>query len=88
MQALLIHGFQLLDMWINHLAVKNSDCQRSKFLDSMTAGRLFSGVMLCFSIRARECIPGTSLVYWNSTSQGKLLSLDRLTAGMEGPPQP
>ncbi|XP_010532247.1 PREDICTED: E3 ubiquitin protein ligase RIN2 [Tarenaya hassleriana] len=40
MQALLIHGFQLLDMWINHVAVKNSDCQRSKFLDSMTAGSL------------------------------------------------
>jgi autocrine motility factor receptor len=39
-QALLIHGFQLLDMWINHLAVKNSDCQRSKFYDSMTAGSL------------------------------------------------
>ncbi|KAG2242057.1 hypothetical protein Bca4012_023151 [Brassica carinata] len=36
-QALLIHGFQLLDMWINYLAVKNSDC---KFLDSMTAGSL------------------------------------------------
>ncbi|XP_056853147.1 E3 ubiquitin protein ligase RIN2 isoform X2 [Raphanus sativus] len=40
LQALLIHGFQLLDMWITHLAVKNSDCQRSKFLDSMTAGSL------------------------------------------------
>ncbi|EOA13128.1 hypothetical protein CARUB_v10026147mg [Capsella rubella] len=40
LQALLTHGFQLLDMWINHLAVKNSDCQRSKFLDSMTAGSL------------------------------------------------
>ncbi|CAH8304189.1 unnamed protein product [Eruca vesicaria subsp. sativa] len=40
LQALLIHGFQLLDLWINHLAVKNSDCQRSKFLDSMTAGSL------------------------------------------------
>ncbi|CAD5329001.1 putative chromatin regulator PHD family [Arabidopsis thaliana] len=40
LQALLIHGFQLLDMWINHLAVKNSDCQRSKFIDSMTAGSL------------------------------------------------
>ncbi|XP_010443260.1 PREDICTED: E3 ubiquitin protein ligase RIN3-like [Camelina sativa] len=40
LQALLIHGFQLLDMWINHLAVKNSDCHRSKFLDSMTAGSL------------------------------------------------
>ncbi|XP_010442644.1 PREDICTED: E3 ubiquitin protein ligase RIN3 isoform X1 [Camelina sativa] len=40
LQALLIHGFQLLDMWINHLAVKNSDCERSKFLDSMTAGSL------------------------------------------------
>ncbi|KAF2587266.1 hypothetical protein F2Q70_00035068 [Brassica cretica] len=38
--ALLIHGFQLLDMWINHLAVKNSDCRKSKFLDSMTAGSL------------------------------------------------
>nr|AAL32977.1 AT5g51450/MFG13_16 [Arabidopsis thaliana] len=40
LQALLIHGFQLLEMWINHLAVKNSDCQRSKFYDSMTAGSL------------------------------------------------
>ncbi|XP_020867639.1 E3 ubiquitin protein ligase RIN3 isoform X2 [Arabidopsis lyrata subsp. lyrata] len=40
LQALLIHGFQLLDMWINHFAVKNSDCQRSKFYDSMTAGSL------------------------------------------------
>ncbi|CAN7071664.1 unnamed protein product [Brassica oleracea var. botrytis] len=40
LQALLIHGFQLLDMWINHLAVKNSDCRKSKFLDSMTAGSL------------------------------------------------
>ncbi|CAF2131307.1 BnaA03g47220D [Brassica napus] len=40
LQALLIHGFQLLDMWINHLAASNSDCQRSKFLDSMTAGSL------------------------------------------------
>ncbi|KAJ4871043.1 E3 ubiquitin protein ligase RIN2 [Raphanus sativus] len=40
LQALLIHGFQLLDMWTNHLVVNNSDCQRSKFLDSMTAGSL------------------------------------------------
>ncbi|KAG2256354.1 hypothetical protein Bca52824_075648 [Brassica carinata] len=40
LQALLIHGFQLLDLWINHLVVNNSDCQRSKFLDSMTAGSL------------------------------------------------
>lgn len=28
----------------------------------MTAGRLFSGVMLCFSIRARECILG---LFWS-----------------------
>ncbi|CAN7081672.1 unnamed protein product [Brassica oleracea var. botrytis] len=40
LQALLIHGFQLLDMWINHLAASNSDCQRSKLVDSMTAGSL------------------------------------------------
>ncbi|ESQ43429.1 hypothetical protein EUTSA_v10014220mg [Eutrema salsugineum] len=40
LQALLIHGFQLLDMLINDLAVKNLDCQRSRFLDSMTAGSL------------------------------------------------
>ena len=73
LQALLIHGFQLLDMWINHLAASNSDCQRSKFLDSMTAGLFFSVLDILDRFELHILI---------------FTVLDRLTVGVEGPPQP
>ncbi|XP_074319587.1 E3 ubiquitin protein ligase RIN2-like [Silene latifolia] len=39
LQAMVLHGFQLMDMCFNHSAVESSDCQRSKLLD-LTAGSL------------------------------------------------
>ncbi|OIV95532.1 hypothetical protein TanjilG_11116 [Lupinus angustifolius] len=35
LQAILVHGFQLVDIWCN-----NSDCRRPKLFDSITAGSL------------------------------------------------
>lgn len=86
LQALLIHGFQLLDMWITHVAVKNSDCQRSKFLDSMTAGLFFFFLVvlyIVFFMLNLECISMGHLKLETLTCL-----LDRLTVGMERPPQP
>ncbi|CAH2070377.1 unnamed protein product [Thlaspi arvense] len=87
LQALLIQGFQLLDMWINHLAVKNLDCQRSKFLDSVTAGFIFSRLMI--SVRLQSCILldifglfDVHVTYWNP------YPLDRIIIGMESSTQP
>ncbi|KAM7274308.1 hypothetical protein ACFE04_028972 [Oxalis oulophora] len=34
MQAILVHGFQLLDIWIYHSAANSSDCQGSKYIDT------------------------------------------------------
>ncbi|KAH9602354.1 hypothetical protein KSS87_020019 [Heliosperma pusillum] len=39
LQAMILHGYQLMDMWLNHSALESSDCQRSKLLD-FTAGSL------------------------------------------------
>ncbi|KAF5743597.1 RPM1 interacting protein 2 isoform 1 [Tripterygium wilfordii] len=40
MQAMLVHGFQLLDIWLHHVAGNSMDCQTSKFLDTSAAGSL------------------------------------------------
>lgn len=41
LQAIVVHGFQLMDIWLNHSAAESSDCQRSKLLDTSTAGSLW-----------------------------------------------
>ncbi|KAE9594008.1 putative chromatin regulator PHD family [Lupinus albus] len=43
LQAILVHGFQLVDIWCN-----NSDCRRPKLFDSITAGSLleYKGILI------------------------------------------
>lgn len=41
LQAIVVHGFQLLDIWVHHSAAESSDFQRSKFLDTSAAGSLW-----------------------------------------------
>ncbi|KAI8007938.1 E3 ubiquitin protein ligase RIN2 [Camellia lanceoleosa] len=38
LQAIVIHGFQLLDIWLHDSAGNNINCQRSKLLDISAAG--------------------------------------------------
>ncbi|KAH9647681.1 E3 ubiquitin protein ligase RIN2 [Citrus sinensis] len=38
MQAILVHGFQLLDIWLHHSAGNSTNCARSKFFDTLAAG--------------------------------------------------
>lgn len=38
LQAILVHGFQLLDIWLHHSAVSNTNCQRFKLFDTSAAG--------------------------------------------------
>ncbi|GAV79119.1 CUE domain-containing protein/zf-RING_2 domain-containing protein [Cephalotus follicularis] len=40
MQAILVHGFQLLDIWLHHSAENIANCQRSKYFDALSAGSL------------------------------------------------
>ncbi|KAM3730422.1 hypothetical protein ACB098_12G086400 [Castanea mollissima] len=40
LQAILVHGFQLLDIWL-HSAGNSANCQRFKFLDTSAAGSLW-----------------------------------------------
>ncbi|CAI0404843.1 unnamed protein product [Linum tenue] len=38
LQAMLVHGFQLLDIWLHHSAGDSANCQRFKFFDTLRAG--------------------------------------------------
>ncbi|KAJ8772131.1 hypothetical protein K2173_027308 [Erythroxylum novogranatense] len=38
MQAILVHGFQLIEIWLYHSAGNDSDCQRFKIFDKIRAG--------------------------------------------------
>ncbi|KAF7824853.1 E3 ubiquitin protein ligase RIN2 [Senna tora] len=40
LQALLVHGFQFLDIWLHHSACNNTDSRRSKLFDTLAAGSL------------------------------------------------
>ncbi|KHN25833.1 E3 ubiquitin protein ligase RIN2 [Glycine soja] len=40
LQAILIHGFQLLDIWLHHSACNSNDFRTPKLLDMLTAGSL------------------------------------------------
>ncbi|CAL2243434.1 unnamed protein product [Prunus armeniaca] len=40
LQAILVHGFQLLDIWIHHSAWNSENCERSKLFDTSAAGLL------------------------------------------------
>ncbi|KAJ4826495.1 hypothetical protein Tsubulata_038565 [Turnera subulata] len=48
MQALLVHGFQLLEIWLHHSAWDRGDCQTLKCFDQLTAGSLleWKGVLI------------------------------------------
>ncbi|WCJ36482.1 E3 ubiquitin protein ligase RIN2 [Euphorbia peplus] len=48
MQAMLVHGFQLLDIWLHHSPGNSENCQRFKFFDSIAAGSLseWKGVLI------------------------------------------
>ena len=41
LQAILVHGFQLLDIWLHHSAENCSNCQISKFFNMTIAGIIF-----------------------------------------------
>ncbi|KAG5021124.1 hypothetical protein JHK87_016979 [Glycine soja] len=40
LRAILVHGFQLLDIWLHHSACNSSDFRTPKLLDMLTAGSL------------------------------------------------
>ncbi|KAL1292070.1 hypothetical protein HN51_060522 [Arachis hypogaea] len=40
LQAILVHGFQFLDIWLPHSACNSSDCQMPKLFNTLTAGVL------------------------------------------------
>lgn len=40
LQAIVVHGFQLMDIWLHHSSAETSDCQRSILFDT-TAGSLW-----------------------------------------------
>ncbi|XP_050223307.1 E3 ubiquitin protein ligase RIN2 [Mercurialis annua] len=40
MQAILVHGFQLVDIWFHHSAGNSANCQRFKLFDKIAAGSL------------------------------------------------
>ncbi|KAF9689512.1 hypothetical protein SADUNF_Sadunf01G0099700 [Salix dunnii] len=48
MQAMLVHGFQLLEIWLHHSAGNSTNCQRFKFFDAMRAGSLleWKGILI------------------------------------------
>ncbi|KAJ8752861.1 hypothetical protein K2173_008596 [Erythroxylum novogranatense] len=55
MQALLVHGFQLFELWLYHSAGNSSNCQRFRILDAIRAGSFSEckGILirnLCFSL--------------------------------------
>ncbi|CAI0462357.1 unnamed protein product [Linum tenue] len=41
LQAMLVHGFQLLDIYLHHSAGDSANCQRFKFFDTLRAGSLW-----------------------------------------------
>ncbi|XP_010035025.2 E3 ubiquitin protein ligase RIN2 [Eucalyptus grandis] len=41
LQAIVVHGFQLLDIWVNHSAGNSSGCRMFKFIDTSAAGALW-----------------------------------------------
>ncbi|KAF6173696.1 hypothetical protein GIB67_021792 [Kingdonia uniflora] len=41
LQAIMVHGFQLLDMWHRHSVENSTDCQTSQFFDRSAAGSLW-----------------------------------------------
>lgn len=45
LQAILVHGFQLLDIWLHHSAGNNSNCQISKFFNMTIPGIIFSNTL-------------------------------------------
>ncbi|XP_027340934.1 E3 ubiquitin protein ligase RIN2-like [Abrus precatorius] len=48
LQAILVHGFQLLDIWLHHSACNSSDFRTPKLLDTLTAGSLleWKGILI------------------------------------------
>ncbi|GAB2283904.1 E3 ubiquitin protein ligase rin2 [Dionaea muscipula] len=41
LQAIVVHGFQLIDIWLHHSSADSADCQRSKIFDAPLAGSLW-----------------------------------------------
>ncbi|XP_043722590.1 E3 ubiquitin protein ligase RIN2-like [Telopea speciosissima] len=41
LQAIMVHGFQLLDIWHRHSMESSTDCQRSQLFDRLAAGSLW-----------------------------------------------
>lgn len=46
---MLVHGFQLLDIWLYHSTGNSTNCQRLKFFDAVAAGIYEIFAMVCES---------------------------------------
>ncbi|KAG6782636.1 hypothetical protein POTOM_012046 [Populus tomentosa] len=48
MQAMLVHGFQLLEIWLHQSTGNSANCQRFKFFDAIRAGSLleWKGILI------------------------------------------
>ncbi|KAJ6415380.1 hypothetical protein OIU84_004220 [Salix udensis] len=48
MQAMLVHGFQLLEIWLHHSTGNSANCPRFKFFDAIRAGSLleWKGILI------------------------------------------
>ncbi|KAJ6943228.1 E3 ubiquitin protein ligase RIN2-like isoform X1 [Populus alba x Populus x berolinensis] len=48
MQAMLVHGFQLLEIWLHHSTGNSANCQRFKFFDAIRSGSLleWKGILI------------------------------------------
>lgn len=48
LQAIVVHGFQLLDIWLHHSAESNTNCKRSSILDLSGTGSLseWKGILI------------------------------------------
>ncbi|KAB5564363.1 hypothetical protein DKX38_004417 [Salix brachista] len=46
MQAMLVHGFQLLEIWLHHSTGNSANCQIFKFFDAIRAGTSYTFILL------------------------------------------
>ncbi|KAF9685676.1 hypothetical protein SADUNF_Sadunf03G0079100 [Salix dunnii] len=70
MQAMLVHGFQLLEIWVHHSTGNSVNCQRFKIFDTIRAGTSYTFILLyeCQYLRLYQVIRNSfvisSLLEW------------------------
>ncbi|KAH9607446.1 hypothetical protein KSS87_019343, partial [Heliosperma pusillum] len=74
LQAMVVHGFQLMDIWLHHSAAETSDSQRSKLLDS-------TAVYICNI--GESLRPSLDWRIWSEDEGRDTKSLVWFTMGME-----